>query len=418
MKIKPQTKRKALIGLITLLGVLIVFTFSYGAFSIGYEKGFQETKIIEIRGIADINPNEKITADFSVFWQAWDKLKTFHVKGAQLNDQDLVYGAIKGMIESLGDPDTVFFDRIDAKKFEEDVKGFFGGIGAELSLKNKQIIIVTPLKNTPAERIGLKPEDIILKVDEIDLSGMSVYDAVKIIRGEPGTVVRLLIDREDFKNPQEFEIKREIIRIPSVEWEMLDNQIAYLQVFSFNQETPSAFHQAASRLVLSGAKGIVLDLRSNPGGYLDVAVNLASWFLNRGEPVVVERFASGEENVLRARGHGFFSNMPVVILINRGSASASEILAGALRDNRGVKLVGEKSFGKGTVQQLETLKDDSTLKITIANWLTPKGEVIENNGLLPDYEVVLESDALINGQEDPQLQKAIEVLKQEMNKSE
>lgn len=416
IKIKPQTKRKAIIGLMAFLVVLIVFAFSYGSFLIGRERGLKETRIIEIRGIADISPSEEITADFGVFWQAWDKLKTFHVERDQLIDQNLVYGAIKGMVESLGDPGTVFFDPIDAQKFDENIRGYFGGIGAELSSKNRQIIIVTPLKNTPAERAGLKPEDIILRVNETDLTGMSVHDAVKIIRGEPGTIVRLLINREGFQNPQEFEIKREIIRIPSVEWKMLDNQIAHLQVLSFNLETPLAFHQAANHLILSDAKGIVLDLRNNPGGYLDMAVGLAGWFLNRGEPVVIERFASGKENVLRARGNGIFSNMPVVILINRGSASASEILAGALRDNRGIKIVGEKSFGKGTVQQLETLKDDSTLKITIANWLTPDGVVIENNGLLPDYEIILEpNDVLKDGQEDPQLQKAIDVLRQKIN---
>lgn len=414
-----QTKKRILISLIF---VLILSSASYGAFYLGYKRGFSETKIIEIRGVADINPNEKITADFGVFWQAWDKIKNLHIKKSEINDQELVYGAISGMIESLGDPNTVFFNPVDAKKFDEDIRGYFGGIGAELGLRDKQIIIVAPLKNTPAERVGLKPQDVILKVNDTDLTGMNIYDAVKLIRGEPGTVVRLLVDREGFKNPQEFEIQREIIHIPSIEWKMLDDRIAYIQISNFNQDTPTAFYEALVRaMMINNAKGIVLDLRNNPGGYLDVAVNLAGWFLKRGEPVVIERFASGEENILRANGNGFLSTTPVVILINRGSASASEILAGALRDNRGVKLVGEKSFGKGTVQQLETLKDGSSLKVTIANWLTPKGQLIETNGLAPDYEVVLTPESLENANKDSkqdlQLQKAVEVLKQEMEKN-
>jgi len=404
---------KKKIILIVIAAALTLSAAVSGSFYLGYKKGFSETKNIEIKGVADINPDEKVSADFSVFWQAWDKLKSNHVKGKEIKDQDLLYGSIKGLTESFDDPHTVFFDPEDAKKFEEDINGYFGGIGAELEQKDKKIMVVAPLKNTPAERAGLKPKDVILKVDDKDLTDLSVYEAVKLIRGEPETKVKLLISRQEFKEPKIFEITREIIHVPTLEWKMLDDGVIYLQLYNFNQEAPLAFYQMAIKTSFGNAKGMILDLRNNPGGYLDVAIDIAGWFLKNGEPVVIEKMASGKENTLRSRGNGFLSNLPTVILINEGSASASEILAGALRDKRGIKLVGEKSFGKGTVQELEELKDGSSLKITIANWLTPNGKVIDKNGLEPDYKIPL-VDKDVKEKKDPQLEKALEIIKSEL----
>ncbi len=389
--------------LILILGVVLFVSAAGGSFYIGYLTGFNETRIIEIRGVADINPLEEVKADFGVFWQAWDKLKNIHIRGAELNHQDLVYGAIEGLLQSVKDSNTVFFTPEETKKFNENIAGVFGGIGAELGKKDNNIIIITPLKNSPAEKAGLKPQDIILKVNNEDFAGFSVYEAVKIIRGEPGTKIKLLINRKGFTTPKEFEITRELIRVPTVEWEMLDDKIAHIKIYTFNPQTPKVFYQAVVDTVLNKkANKIILDLRNNPGGYLDVAVTIAGWFLGRGEPVVIEQKTEGEERTIYSRGNGFLKNYPTVILINKGTASASEILAGALRDQLDIKLVGEKSFGKGTVQQLESLKDGSSIKITIAYWLTPKRMKIEQNGLVPNY--IIEEN-------DQQLKKAIELLK-------
>ncbi|MCL4405968.1 MAG: S41 family peptidase [Patescibacteria group bacterium] len=403
-------KKRILIG-VSLVILLVGATA--GAFYIGYKKGFAETKIIEIKGVADINPNEKVNADFGVFWQAWDKIKSKYVKAKDVKDQDLVYGAINGMLESLGDPYTIFMNPEDAKKFTEDVNGNFGGIGAELENRDNQVVVVAPLKGTPAERAGLKPGDIILQAGDVKLTDIDVSEAVKIIRGDPGTEITLLIMREGFAAPKEFKITREIIEVPTLDWSWKNNKIAYIQLYNFNQVAPSAFYRAIVDTVPQGARGVILDLRNNPGGYLDVAVNIAGWFLKPGETVVSEKFANGDMDVLRASGTGALQNMPVVVLVNSGSASASEILAGALRDNRGIKIVGEKTFGKGTVQELEDLKDGSVLKITIASWVMPGGKILNGSGITPDYAVDLTDDDAKNDR-DPQLDKAIEVLESQI----
>lgn len=407
-------KKLAVVAVI-LVSLAAVSASIFYVYRFGYAKGFKETRTIEIRGIADINPNEEVKADFGLFWQAWDKLKSTHIYGKDFNDQQMVYGAIKGMVDSAGDPNTNFFDPEETKKFNDDIGGAFGGIGAELNEKDHQIIIVSPLKNTPAERIGLKPADIILRVDKTDLSGTTVNDAVKLIRGEPGTAVKLLVDREGFDKPREFEIIREIINVPTVDIKIDENKIALLTLYNFNQNTPSALYEALVKIYMDKAVAIVLDLRNNPGGYLDVATNAAGWFLERGSPVVTEKMATGENEILKTSGSGAFKDLPMVVIINKGSASASEILAGALRDGRGIKLVGETSFGKGTVQQLEPLKDGSSMKITIAEWVTPNGTIIQDNGLKPDFEVELTEDDFKN-KLDPQLDKAIELIKEEIKK--
>lgn len=399
--------------LIAIALVILVVGSTASAFYVGYKKGLEETKIIEIKGVADINPNEEVNADFGVFWQAWDKIKSKYVKAKGIKDQDLVYGAISGMLESLGDPYTVFMNPEDAKKFTDDVNGNFGGIGAELENRDKQITVVTPLKGTPADRAGIKPGDVILKAGGKDLMNVDVTEAVKIIRGNPGTKITLSIMREGFTGPKDFEITREIIKVPTVEWEWKDDKIVYLELSSFNQNAPFAFYNAILESVPKGAKGMILDLRNNPGGYLDVAVNIAGWFMKPGETVVSERYANGDADVLRASGTAALKDVPVVVLVNNGSASASEILAGSLRDNRGVKIVGEKTFGKGTVQALEDLKDGSVLKITIADWVMPKGKVLSGNGIEPDYTVKITDDDIKNNL-DPQLDKALQVLKESL----
>jgi carboxyl-terminal processing protease len=385
-----------------LLGVVLVGASYYG----GYKTGYSKTKTIEIKGVTDIEPGSEVSADFGVFWQAWSKIKENYLRNSELKEEDMMYGAIQGLAENIGDPYTTFFSPLDAQKFEEDINGEFGGIGAELEERNGQVFVVAPLKDTPAERAGLKPRDIIIKAGDTELFGKSAQDAVKAIRGEPGTKIKLVVTREGVEGSIDIEITREVITVPVVEWEWQDDRIAYVRIVSFSQTAPYAFYNAMREIAAEGPKAMILDLRFNPGGYLEVAVNIAGWFVDRGDIVVKERYASGEDTVFRSYGNALFKNLPVAVLVNGGTASASEILAGALRDNNGSKLVGEQTFGKGTVQTLEELKDGSMLKITVANWVTPNDFIIEGDGLDPDVEIELTEEDT----EDVQLKKAIELL--------
>ena len=396
-----------------IAALLAFFIIGGGGYYIGFQQGAEQPKIITVRGVGNLEPDQQVTADFGVFWEAWQKLRDNHVRGGEATDQAFIYGAISGLTDSLKDPNTVFFPPADSKKFEEDVIGEFGGIGAEIGIRNDQLVIVAPLENSPAEKAGLKAGDKILAIDGKNTAGLGVDEAVRKIRGEINTKVTLTILRNGESRSQDITIIRRKIEVPTLKLDVLDGNIAHLKLFSFNQNAPFLFYRSVLTILLGKADGIVLDLRNNPGGFLEVAVNLAGWFLDKGQVVVTEKFRSGEEIVFRADGAAALKKIPLVILINKGSASASEILAGALRDHYGVKLVGEKSFGKGTVQELFALKDDSKLKITVANWLLPKGQTIEENGLTPDFEVKLTEEDIEN-KKDPQLEKALEVLKQEI----
>ncbi len=354
--------------------------------------------------------NPALNADLSVFWETVGLIKEKYFDSANLKDQDLLYGAINGVVKSLDDPYSDFFNPSDAKKFYEDLNGSFGGIGAEIGMKENEIVIIAPLKNNPAEAAGLKAGDRIIKIDDTVTTNMSVESAVKIIRGEPGTDVRLLIFRNTWKEAKEFKITRKVVVVPTLDWEMKPDGIAYFRLYNFNANVPSLFFDSALKSLISDTTGIVLDLRNNPGGFLDVATNLSGWFLPRGKIAVKERFHSAEEKNFYANGNQALVHIPIVVLVNEGSASASEILAGALRDIRGAKLIGEKTYGKGTVQEVDTLKDGSSIKISIAEWLTPSGYSINKKGLTPDIEVKITEDDIKNGK-DPQLDKAIETLK-------
>jgi carboxyl-terminal processing protease len=385
-------------------------------FFLGFNLGKKTSKIINVRGIANID--NKTSADFGIFWETWSAIHQNYLRDSEVPEKERVYGAVQGLVRSLGDPYSEFFKPEDAKKFEEDISGSFGGIGAEIGSRDGFIVIVSPLKNSPAERAGLKPGDKILMINSTSTEGMSVVEAVKLIRGEVGTEVKLTILREKEEKPKEIKIIREIIQVPTLDYEVKDG-ILIVKLYSFNTNAEELFYKAVvDGFLRQKAQGLVLDLRNNPGGFLDVAVDLAGWFLKKGTLVVKEvtREKNNGGNNHLANGNGALKDIPVVVLVNKGSASASEILAGALQIQRGVKLVGEETFGKGTVQRLIKLSDGSSLKITVANWVLPNGQILEGNGLKPDIEVKTNNEEQDNKdtKNDPQLQKALEVVKEEI----
>jgi len=352
------------------------------------------------------------TVDFSLFWDAYNKLHENFIGKDGITDQQIMYGAIAGMTHSLGDPYTSFFNPTQAKEFQQQLAGSFEGIGAEVGIKKDQLTIIAPLKNTPAEKAGLKAGDLILKINDKSTQDMPVDEAVSLIRGKGGTKVTLSIFRDGFDKAKDFSITRDTIKIPSMDWELKNGDVAYIQIHQFGQTLPADFKKAAFEILSSPAKKIVLDMRNNPGGYLEVCQEIAGWFLQQGQVVTLEDFGKGkQQQKYLAEGNASFADYPIVILMNKGSASASEILAGALHDNRNVKLVGEKSFGKGSVQEVVELQDGkSFLKITVAKWLTPKGTSISEVGLMPDVKAEI-SDGDFEAKKDPQLDKALEIIK-------
>jgi carboxyl-terminal processing protease len=396
-----------------LLAIFFILLGSGMSYFVGFVVGTQTPKSIVIKGVSNMETPAEVSADFSTFWEAWGVLKEKQINAAKTDPQKMVEGAILGLTGSFNDPYTTYFNAANSKEFTDDVRGNFGGVGMEIGIKEGNIVVVAPLKDSPAERAGLKPKDIIISVDGKSVAGMSVDEAVKLIRGEIGTVVKFSIFRATWTKPRNFDVTRENIQIPTLDWKFVGNKVAYVQLYGFNENALPLFGNAVNDAIGQGAKGFIIDLRNNPGGYLESAVSIAGWLLEKDSVVVTERFSTGLKNSFPADGNGKLKDTPVVVIINSGSASAAEILAGALHDDRGVKLVGEKSFGKGTVQELIPLKDKSTIKVTIANWLTPKGTLIDKNGIDPDYKVALPDDWK-KGDPDPQLNKAIEVINGEI----
>lgn len=351
------------------------------------------------------------TIDFSLFWDAYNKLQENFIDPSKIDNQKIIYGAIEGMAKSLGDPYTGFFNPEEAHKFQQDLSGSFEGIGVEIGIKKDMLTVIAPLKGTPGERAGLKAGDIIAKIEDTDTSAMTTDEAVRLIRGQKGTSVTLTIIREGWTSPKDIKITRETIKIPSMDWSIKNSDVVYIQIYQFNESLSSDFKTAALEILQGPAKKIILDLRNNPGGYLEIAQDIAGWFLQNGQTVTIEDFGGNKEKqIYKAEGNASLANHPTVVLINEGSASASEILAGALRDNRNIKLIGMKSFGKGSVQEVADLRGGSFLKITIAKWLTPKGNYISDVGLEPDIKVDITDQDIQQGK-DPQLEKALEIIK-------
>lgn len=400
-----------------------------GSFVAGAIFGYSNAPAADkITSIFHKEPAVNTTADFAPFWETWNVLnEKFVSANGTTTDQEKVYGAIQGLVASFGDPYTVFFPPEEAKLFESDISGQFQGVGMEIGIRDGILTVVAPLKGTPAERAGIRSGDKIVQIDGTPSADMPVDKAVKLIRGEKGTTVKFMVVREGEKEPLTIAIMRDVIEIPTINTEISESvpgenagggigtgDVFIIHLYNFSANSANLFRNSLREFVLSGKHKLILDLRGNPGGYLEAAVDMASWFLPVGKVVVREDFANGEEeNAYRSRGYDIFNeNLRMVILVDGGSASASEILAGALSEHKIATLVGAKTFGKGSVQELVQITEDTSLKVTIARWLTPNGISISKAGITPDVVVEI-SKKDIEGKRDPQMIKALEILAKE-----
>ncbi|MFZ5917533.1 MAG: S41 family peptidase [Chloroflexota bacterium] len=354
------------------------------------------------------SPAEDETEAFNLFWEVWHILEQ-EFYGDLPDENGMTYGAIQGVLDTLDDPNTAFFDPEIAEIMREDMSGNFEGIGAHVRLREDgRLVIVAPIEGQPAEIAGLRRGDIILQADDVSLEGMTIWEAISYIRGPAGTVVRLTVLREGAPEPFVVEIERANIPMPTIETETLEGNLAYIQLYEFNSSANARLAEALKEALARESAGIILDLRNNPGGFLDEAVAVASQFISEGV-VLVERFSDGSEQTYEATGNGLAFDVPLVLLVNAGSASASEIVAGAIQDTgRGV-LIGETTFGKGSVQLVHRLRDGSELRVTVARWFTPNGRLIHEQGLEPDIAVELTVEDMDAGL-DPQLDRAVEYL--------
>ena len=407
-KMKSSGRKTLIITIILSLGV----GFGSGFWFSNFQINRSTPVLMELVNQSLGQPKE---VDFALFWEVWNTLHEKYVNPSKLDKQEMLYGAIEGMVKSVDDPYTVFFEPVISQKFKEEISGAFGGVGIEIGKRNDFVTVIAPIKDSPADKAGIKAGDKILKVDTKPVTDLSIEEVVSMIRGKKGTKVVLTVSSNG--DTKDIELVRDTIKIPSIKWELLDDNVAYMQLYTFNQNIDSEFEKASREILKSSATKLIIDLRNNPGGLLDSAINLAGWFLEDNQVVTMEEFKDGTRQEFKSQGNGALKIYPIVILLNSGSASASEILAGALNDNRGIKIVGEKSFGKGSVQELANFKNGASLKVTIARWLTPNGRSITDLGIEPNYEVKLPEDPeegtleLGKPGKDPQLDKAIDLLK-------
>jgi len=423
MSLPPLQIRKIFLSL--------AFVFFIG--TIGYKLGEQRA----FQGAASLlkpirNAEQPVTqkfVDFSLFWDVWGRLQRYYIDAGNIDTQKMVWGAITGAVNSLDDPYTVFLPPKENQEFKEDLGGTFEGIGAQLGLQEGRIIIVAPLKGTPAERAGLKPFDWIIKVDGEETTNWTINQAVTKIRGQKGTTVKLMILHEKANEPEEIAIVRDGILVPSVEYwikpvntiaeisgttssaRLRSDEVAYLKLSRFgdrtNEEWLKAVADISNTWKAKNVKGLVFDLRNNPGGYLDGSVFIASEFIKNGV-IVTQTNSDGTKEDYVVDRKGQLLDVPLAVLINKGSASASEIVAGAIRDYDRGTLVGETSFGKGSVQTPQELSGGSSIHITTGKWLLPNGDWINKKGVTPQIEVSMNGGT--EATSDAQLARAIEEL--------
>ncbi|MEI8339154.1 MAG: S41 family peptidase [bacterium] len=396
--------------LLMVAGFCLAFWFGM---QYGEKKDPTNGLVINNAALATVASSTEI--DMAPFWEAWKVLDQKFVTSAKSKKPTIderVWGAIQGMTSAYNDPYTVFMPPVKSKSFNEDISGDFEGVGMEIGLKDGILTVIAPLKGTPAFRADIRPGDKILEINGTSTQNMTSEDAVKIIRGPKGSEVKVKILREGLSTPIEKTLVRDTINIPTIDTE-IKGDVFVIRVYNFYAKSADFFRDALREFSESGKDRLIIDLRGNPGGYLEAAVHMTSWFLPMGKVIVREAGADGkDEKIHRSLGFNIFNDkLKLVILVDGGSASASEIMAGALRDQGLAKLVGTKTYGKGSVQELISMPEDSSLKVTIARWLTPNGYSISEQGLKPDYEVKLTEEDIVK-KNDKQLAKAIEVLDQ------
>lgn len=347
--------------------------------------------------------------DFNLFWDVWDTVKKEYVDTDKLTEKKLFYGALEGLVHATDDPYSVFMNPEEANEFEQDLAGTFEGIGAEIGFRNEVLTIMAPIEDMPAMKAGVRAGDQIYKINGESTVNFSLEEAIKKIRGPKGTTVTLTLLRAKESKPIDIPIIRDTVVVKSIKTNWLEKeQIFVIKVYNFNDDTRVLFNQAVNDALSKKPKGLVLDLRNNPGGYLETAVAMASAWVTEGS-IVTEQFGDNRKIEHTALGNAPLVDLPTVVLVNQGSASASEIVAGALKDYAKAVLVGEKTFGKGSVQVLRELSDGSVVKVTTAKWLTPKGSYIHEKGIEPDIEIErTPEDRAAN--KDPQLDRAVQEL--------
>lgn len=411
MKLKGKVKLSLPIVRNLLLFIITVLLAGSVGYFIGHKQLSLNPQSIARGKIINSDVPQDQDIDFSLFWDVWGRLEKNYIDKSQLNPQKMVYGAIGGMVASLDDPYTVFLPPTEQKEAKEELGGTFEGIGAQLGMKDGRVIVVSPLKDMPAEEAGIKSGDWIVKVDGEETMGWTIPETVNKIRGEKGTQVLLTVLQDGDQETKDIPITRGEILVKSVEltktfWKDENGRyikddsctscpaVSYLRLTRFGDQTSSEWNKAVSELRKQlgnqEIKGMVLDLRNNPGGYLQGAVFIASEFLKNGQVIVQQEYFDGNKETYSVTRQGSLLDTPLIVLINKGSASASEIVAGALRDYTRATIVGEKSFGKGSIQEAQDLPGGSGLHITIAHWLLPKGDWINKKGVDPDVEILLD----------------------------
>ncbi len=404
--------KKSVINVVVLLlvfagGVFFGQTWSVYGFLTNDDGAVEITKVIDL-----YSKTRSPEVTFSQFWDVWDKVKDRHVE-QPVDEVKLFYGAIQGLVDGLEDPYSIYLDPERAKEFSSELSGKFEGIGAEIGIREGFPTVIAPLPGSPAEKAGLRAGDRIFAIDEDEAYGISVEEAVIKIRGKKGTPVVLTVSQNGLASAKDITIIRNTIKIPTIHSEMKEDAVGYIRISHFNDITLKEFKKAVIDILSKSPRGIILDLRSNPGGYLQTSIDVASEWIQEGT-IVKERFKDGKEKIYPSTGTHRLVGMKTIILVDGGTASGSEIVAGALKDHDAAVIVGEKTFGKGSVQDFEIMPDGSALKLTIAKWFTPKDQAIEGEGIKPDVVIEKMFSDPENEDDDPidhGLEKALELLK-------
>ncbi|HEY0980036.1 MAG TPA: S41 family peptidase [Candidatus Paceibacterota bacterium] len=392
-------------------GMRVFGTIIFGivVFLAGVYVGFENRPSVQkVTGLFNKETAIAAETDFNPFWKAWQAVDEKFPGASDTSNADRMYGAIKGMLASFDDPYTTFFTPSENTIFETEINGEFSGVGIELGEKDGILTVIAPLKNTPADKAGILPGDKIVKIADTITTNMSIDDAIDLIRGENGTAIALTIFREGFTEPKVYELIRSTIVLPTVETETIDG-VFVIHLYNFSAQSVGQFKTALQEYAASGNTKLLLDLRGNPGGYLDAAVSIGSWFIPSGQVIVKEIGKTESDTILHTSAGPvlFPANNKLVVLVDKGSASASEILAGALSEHGIGQLVGTQTYGKGSVQEVIPITSDTSMKVTVAKWYTPKGVSISDHGLTPSVVIPYNPESTV----DTQLQAAIDLFK-------